>query len=128
MRALGAALLLALGACAASEPMMLREEGANPMRAPAIPRAETKPAPLQPGYLGLFGLGLIRVYQLFIAPLNFGSCPFETSCSRYGAGRVRENGFLGLIEAVERVLRCNPSAAAFHPTVVRDGRHILQDR
>jgi uncharacterized protein len=53
--------------------------------------------------------GLIRLYQLFIAPLLGPRCRFYPSCSAYAAEAVTRHGAAaGLWLAVQRILRCHP--------------------
>jgi len=57
-------------------------------------------------------LGLIRAYQLLIAPVIPHCCRFAPSCSHYAAEALRTYGFVkGLGLTLKRVLRCHP----FHP-------------
>jgi len=57
-------------------------------------------------------LGLIRAYQLLIAPIIPYCCRFAPSCSHYAAEALRTYGFVkGLGLTLKRVLRCHP----FHP-------------
>lgn len=51
---------------------------------------------------------LIRVFQIWISPLDGPSCRFRPVCSAYGREAVRRYGaFLGGILAGDRILRCN---------------------
>ncbi len=57
-------------------------------------------------------LGLIRAYQLLIAPLIPNCCRFVPSCSHYAAEAFRTYGWVkGLGLSLKRLLRCHP----FHP-------------
>ena len=59
----------------------------------------------------IVALGLIRGYQLLIAPLlvGTGACRFVPSCSEYAAGCVHAHGAMrGSWLALKRVLRCRP--------------------
>jgi len=57
-------------------------------------------------------LGLIRAYQLLIAPITPNCCRFYPSCSHYAQEAFRTYGFLkGLGLSLKRLLRCHP----FHP-------------
>lgn len=57
-------------------------------------------------------LGLIRAYQLLIAPLISPCCRFAPSCSQYAAEALRTYGLVkGLGLTLRRLLRCHP----FHP-------------
>lgn len=68
--------------------------------------------------------GLIRVYQLTIAPLFAGSCRFEPSCSRYAAEAIARHGAArGVWLALRRVARCNPwGGAGYDPVPPPDGQ------
>jgi putative membrane protein insertion efficiency factor len=56
-----------------------------------------------------FCIGMIRAYQLLVAPLLPRSCRFEPSCSAYGIDAFRQHGVLaGLALTGWRLLRCNP--------------------
>jgi uncharacterized protein len=51
---------------------------------------------------------LIRVFQIWISPLDGPSCRFRPVCSAYGRDAVRKYGaFLGGVLAGDRILRCN---------------------
>lgn len=52
---------------------------------------------------------MIRIFQLWISPLDGPNCRFRPTCSAYGAIAVRKHGaFLGGVLAGDRILRCNP--------------------
>lgn len=52
---------------------------------------------------------MIRVFQLWISPLDGPSCRFSPTCSAYGIAAVRKHGaVLGGFLAGDRILRCNP--------------------
>ena len=55
------------------------------------------------------GIGLVRLYQLLLAPLVGGSCKYHPSCSQYAVDALRRYGLVrGSILAGWRLLRCNP--------------------
>ncbi|MBF0125723.1 MAG: membrane protein insertion efficiency factor YidD [Magnetococcales bacterium] len=59
-----------------------------------------------------FLLGLIRLYQLLIAPVLPGSCRFYPSCSRYATDALLRHGSAkGSWLALRRLGKCHP----FHP-------------
>ena len=52
---------------------------------------------------------LIRLYQLFIAPMLGPRCRFHPSCSAYAAEAITRHGALaGLWLTVKRLARCHP--------------------
>lgn len=54
-------------------------------------------------------IGLIRLYQLGIAPLIGNVCRFTPSCSYYAIEALQKHGFwYGSWLAVKRLVRCNP--------------------
>ena len=56
-------------------------------------------------------LKLLKLYQKYLAPINFGvhTCRFEPSCSHYTYEAVEKYGVLkGFIMGIYRVMRCNP--------------------
>jgi putative membrane protein insertion efficiency factor len=53
--------------------------------------------------------GLIRLYQLFVAPLLGPRCRFHPSCSAYAAEAITRHGALaGVWLAAKRLARCHP--------------------
>lgn len=59
--------------------------------------------------LGLALRGMIRAYQLFVAPILPPSCRYYPSCSHYAAEAVERHGpWHGSLLAVRRLLRCHP--------------------
>lgn len=53
--------------------------------------------------------GVIRAYQLFVAPLLGPRCRFYPSCSHYGLEAVTRHGALsGSWLTLKRILRCHP--------------------
>ncbi len=60
---------------------------------------------------------LIRLYQLFIAPLLGPRCRFYPSCSHYAAEAIGAHGALkGCWLTIRRILRCHPwTAGGFDP-------------
>jgi len=57
-------------------------------------------------------LGLIRLYQRFVAPLLRPACRFEPSCSRYAAACIQTHGAArGALLSAVRICKCHP----FHP-------------
>lgn len=61
---------------------------------------------------------LIRVFQIWISPLDGPSCRFSPTCSAYGKIAVQKHGaFLGGILAGDRILRCNVFSKPGHDPV-----------
>jgi putative membrane protein insertion efficiency factor len=59
--------------------------------------------------LGLAIRGMIRAYQLLVAPILAPSCRYYPSCSHYAAEAVARHGpWRGSRFAVRRLLRCHP--------------------
>ena len=59
--------------------------------------------------IGLAIRGMIRAYQLLVAPILGPSCRFYPSCSHYAAEAVARHGpARGSLFAVRRLLRCHP--------------------
>jgi hypothetical protein len=59
--------------------------------------------------LGLAIRGLIRTYQLLVAPILGPSCRYYPSCSHYAAEAVARHGpWRGALLAVRRLMRCHP--------------------
>ena len=58
------------------------------------------------------------------------NCQFYPSCSNFGANSIKKyGGLFGIIIAVDRIIRCNPSALHYHSKIDgaysdRDGRLI----
>jgi len=62
-------------------------------------------------------LGLIRLYQWFLAPFFVGACRFAPSCSHYGFEAIAVHGPLkGAWLTLRRLLRCHPwGGSGFDP-------------
>ena len=59
--------------------------------------------------LALPAIGLVRAYQLLVAPLLPNTCKYHPSCSQYAIDALRRYGLLrGAVLAGWRLLRCNP--------------------
>ena len=57
-------------------------------------------------------MGLIRVYQVVLAPILPQSCRFDPSCSEYMRQAIDKFGVArGAYLGVRRILRCHP----WHP-------------
>jgi putative membrane protein insertion efficiency factor len=58
---------------------------------------------------GLAIRGMIRAYQLLLAPILAPSCRYYPSCSHYAAEAVERHGpWRGSLFAVRRLMRCHP--------------------
>lgn len=54
-------------------------------------------------------VGVVRAYQLAIAPVLPAACRFHPSCSEYAIQALRKYGaWRGGILAARRILRCQP--------------------
>ena len=61
---------------------------------------------------GLFLIGGVRLYQIFLSPVFGRYCRFSPTCSHYFIGAVRKYGALrGAARGILRICRCHP----FHP-------------
>jgi len=59
--------------------------------------------------LGLTIRGMIRAYQLLVAPILGPSCRYYPSCSHYAAEAVARHGpWRGVLLAARRLSRCHP--------------------
>ena len=59
--------------------------------------------------IGLTIRGMIRAYQLLVAPILGPSCRYYPSCSHYASEAVALHGpGRGSLLAVRRLLRCHP--------------------
>jgi putative membrane protein insertion efficiency factor len=73
--------------------------------------------------LGSVLLGLIRAYQLLIAPLFPPSCRYYPTCSHYAAEAVALHGpWRGSGLAARRLLRCHPWGGSGYDPVPTDPR------
>lgn len=76
------------------------------------------PGSVMKGAVGWLLLGLIRAYQLVLAPVLPPSCRFEPSCSHYAAEAIATHGPLrGAGLAARRLLRCHPWGGAGYDPV-----------
>ena len=53
-------------------------------------------------------LGVIKLWQKFIAPGLAPRCKYYPSCSSYALTAISTHGLKGVVMATWRVLRCNP--------------------
>jgi putative membrane protein insertion efficiency factor len=67
--------------------------------------------------------GLIRAYQLLLAPVLPASCRYYPSCSHYAAEAITVHGpRRGLLLAVRRLLRCQPWGGSGYDPVPAEKR------
>ncbi len=65
-------------------------------------------------------LNLIKFYQKFLSPVNYGihTCIYTPSCSKYTYEAIEKYGVIkGSLMGTLRVLRCNPLAKGGHDPV-----------
>ena len=74
--------------------------------------------------LGLAIRGMIRAYQLLVAPILPLSCRYYPSCSHYAAEAVARHGpWRGSLLAARRLLRCHPwGGSGYDPVPSEPGR------
>jgi putative membrane protein insertion efficiency factor len=74
-------------------------------------------------------IGLIRGYQVAIAPLLIGSCKFSPTCSEYCIETVRTHGCVrGALMGMWRICRCHPFSAGGLDPVPPRGRSTHVDQ
>jgi len=74
--------------------------------------------------LGQMLRGMIRLYQLGIAPVLGNNCRFEPSCSCYASEAIERHGpWRGGGLAARRLLRCNPWGGSGYDPVPRHAGH-----
>jgi putative membrane protein insertion efficiency factor len=82
----------------------------------------TREDPVSRG-LGLALRGMIRIYQLLVAPVLPPSCRYWPSCSHYAAEAVVRHGpWRGTFLGLRRVLRCHPWGGSGYDPVPSDPR------
>ena len=65
--------------------------------------------------------GMIRGYQLLVAPILPPSCRYYPSCSHYAAEAVKVHGpWQGSLLAMRRLLRCHPWGGSGYDPVPTD--------
>jgi putative membrane protein insertion efficiency factor len=82
------------------------------------------PRHLSPGgVLGLAIRGMIRAYQLLVAPILPPSCRYYPSCSHYALEAVARHGpWHGCRLAARRLLRCHPWGGSGYDPVPSEPR------
>ena len=69
--------------------------------------------------------GLIRGYQLLVAPLLGNNCRYQPSCSHYAGEAIERHGpWRGCALALWRILRCNPWGGSGYDPVPGSPRAI----
>ncbi len=53
-------------------------------------------------------LGLIKIWQVFIAPGLAPRCKYYPSCSHYTYTAIKKFNLIGLLLGAWRIVRCNP--------------------
>jgi len=51
--------------------------------------------------------GSFVFYKAFISSQDAATCTFYPTCSVYALNSIRINGFLGILDAIDRLSRCN---------------------
>ena len=75
--------------------------------------------------LGLAIRGMIRAYQLLVAPILGPACRYYPSCSHYAEVVFRQYGFLrACLLTAQRLARCRPGHGGLDlPPVQEKGDH-----
>lgn len=55
--------------------------------------------------------GLFAFYKVFISSQDAAKCTFYPSCSVYALNTIKINGLIGILDAIDRLTRCNGSNA-----------------
>lgn len=64
----------------------------------------------------LFGISLIRFYQLFISTQDMPVCNFTPTCSHFGMQAIQKYGFFrGILLASDRLQRCHSASRRYFP-------------
>ena len=76
-------------------------------------------------------LGLIKVWQKFIAPGLAPRCKYYPSCSRYTYEAIKKYNIIGIFLGAWRVIRCNPfshGGVDYVPKTLKIQRFTLLNR
>jgi uncharacterized protein len=105
----------------------LREELAVVRRADSV-RTEQRTPPrdklrFQTNDIKLVGMGLIRLYQIFISSQDSPSCIFSPTCSHFGMESVERCGIIeGTLMTADRLTRCSGLARRYYSDFDSTGR------
>ena len=113
-------------ACAEASTERLGIATALPESAAARDDAQDAEAPAPAARPVAAALGAaIRAYQVLFSSQDKPSCQFVPSCSNYCLQAIRHRGFLlGAMMCSDRVMRCHPGVAPYHPRDETTGRAI----
>jgi uncharacterized protein len=76
-------------------------------------------------FFSLVFRGVIRSYQLLLAPVLGNNCRYEPSCSHYAAEAIERHGpWRGGWLAIKRLLRCNPWGGSGDDPVPEPGKPV----
>jgi len=64
-------------------------------------------------------------YKTFISSQDAVSCTFYPTCSVYALNSIKLNGFLGILDAIDRLSRCNGLSPENYP--IHESTHRLYD-
>jgi putative membrane protein insertion efficiency factor len=76
-------------------------------------------------------LGLIKIWQKFIAPGLAPRCKYYPSCSHYTYEAIKKYNIVGIFLGAWRVIRCNPfshGGVEYVPETLKIGRFSLTNK
>ena len=76
-------------------------------------------------------LGLIKIWQKFIAPGLAPRCKYYPSCSHYTYEVIKKYNIVGIFLGAWRVIRCNPfshGGVDYVPETLKIGRFSLTNK
>ena len=76
-------------------------------------------------------LGLIKIWQKFIAPGLAPRCKYYPSCSHYTYEAIKKYNIVGIFLGAWRVIRCNPfshGGVDYVPETLKIGRFSLTNK